>query len=122
MKPVGTLTRSISKAWASGISGHPGKHTSSFLFVHWGLTNYTQYLAHAGTPPGESCLVQFTARDVCWPAPFLCTPRHLTFLPLITSQASQVWSSAFLSIPVSRTRFNSLTFTPFNFCDCLFFS
>ena len=35
-----TLTISVSKAWASGISTHPGERASSFiLFVHHGLKN-----------------------------------------------------------------------------------
>jgi len=29
-----TLTISVSKAWASGISAHPGERASSCLFMH----------------------------------------------------------------------------------------
>lgn len=32
-----TLTISVSKAWASGISAHPGERASLCLFVHYGL-------------------------------------------------------------------------------------
>ena len=55
-----TLTISVSMAWASGISTHPGKRTSSFLLiVHHGFKQQTPYLAHTGTLPGdESRLAQ----------------------------------------------------------------
>jgi len=48
-----TLTISVSKAWASGISAHPGERASSCHFVHYYGLEQTQYLAHTGTPPGE---------------------------------------------------------------------
>ena len=49
------LTTCVSKAWASGISAHPGERASSFLlFVHHGLKSKHYIWRMLGTPPGEN--------------------------------------------------------------------